>query len=201
MLEFLRDRATDRKLRLFACAYCRAVRATLDLGPGRAVTVAEQYADGLASDADLASERRGVPFPDNYSEWVLPRSAYDGAWEAVDYLTHILDIMKIDPDAYRHFPIPADGIVRRSVLFLRDIFGPLPFRPVTISPSVLAWNDRLVIRLAQAIYDERRWGDMPILGDALLDAGCDNDEVVAHCRAGGEHVRGCWVIDLLLDKE
>ena len=80
------------------------------------------------------------------------------------------------------------------------VFGN-PFRLVTLAPSVLAWNDRLVVRLAQAIYEERRWGDMPILGDALLDAGCDNDEVVAHCRAGGEHVRGCWVIDLLLDKE
>ena len=53
----------------------------------------------------------------------------------------------------------------------------------------------------QALYDERRWGDMPILGDALLDAGCDVEEAVAHCRVGGEHVRGCWVIDLCLGKE
>jgi hypothetical protein len=83
---------------------------------------------------------------------------------------------------------------------LRDISGPLPFRPVTISPDVRAWNDRLVVRLAKAIYDARRWGDMPLLGDALLDAGCDNEEVLAHCRAGGEHVRGCWVVDLLLGK-
>jgi hypothetical protein len=83
---------------------------------------------------------------------------------------------------------------------LRDIFGPLPFRPVTIDPSVLAWNDRLVVRLAQAIYDERRWGDLPLLGDALMDAGCDEDEVLAHCRSSGEHVRGCWVVDVLLGK-
>jgi hypothetical protein len=84
---------------------------------------------------------------------------------------------------------------------LRDMFGPLPFRPVTVHPHVLGWNDRLVVRLAQNIYDQRRWGDMPILGDALLDAGCDNEEVVAHCRAGNEHVRGCYVLDILLGKE
>jgi hypothetical protein len=72
---------------------------------------------------------------------------------------------------------------------------------VTVHPDVLAWNDRLVVRLVQAIYEEKRWGDMPILGDALLDAGCDNDEMLAHCRAGGEHVRGCWVVDVLLGKE
>jgi hypothetical protein len=84
---------------------------------------------------------------------------------------------------------------------LRDIFGPLPFRPVTVHPAVLAWNDRLVVRLAGAIYEERRWGDMPILHDALLDAGCDNEEVLAHCRAGGEHGRGCWVLDLCLGKQ
>jgi hypothetical protein len=84
---------------------------------------------------------------------------------------------------------------------LRDLFGPLPFRPVTVHPAVLAWNDRLVVRLAQAIYDGRRWGDMSILGDALLDAGCDDDEVLAHCRSEGPHVRGCWAIDLILGKE
>ena len=84
---------------------------------------------------------------------------------------------------------------------LCDIFGPLPFRPVTIDPSVLAWNAPLVPRLAQAIYDKRRWGDMPILGDALLDAGCGDEGILAHCRSGGEHVRGCWVVDLLLGKE
>jgi hypothetical protein len=83
---------------------------------------------------------------------------------------------------------------------LHDIFGPLPFRPVTIHPGILAWNDWLVVRLAGAIYEERRWWDMPILGDALLDAGCDNEEVLAHCWAGGEHIRGCWVVDLCLGK-
>ena len=207
MLEFLQDRASDRKLRLFACAYCRAVRATLDLGPGRAVAVAERYADGLASDQDLASARRGAPFPDNYSEWVLPPSAYDGAWEGVDYLTHVRDSMKIDGDAWRHFPIPADDVVRRSALLLRDIFGN-PFRAAPPPPAeVLAWNDGTVRRLAQAIYEERPLPGGPldaarlaILADALLDAGCEDEDLIAHCRSAGPHVRGCWAVDLILGK-
>jgi hypothetical protein len=85
---------------------------------------------------------------------------------------------------------------------LRDILGPLPFRTVHIDPPLLWWHERLVVRLAQAIYDERRWWDMPILADALLDAGCDNEDILQHCREQeGVHSKGCWVIDLLLEKE
>jgi hypothetical protein len=89
---------------------------------------------------------------------------------------------------------------KTAVALLHDIAGPLPFRAVAIDPSWLSWNDGTVRRLAQAIYDERRFADMPILADALLDAGCDDEEVLAHCRRPAEHVRGCWVLDLLLDK-
>jgi hypothetical protein len=87
MLEFMHNKASDRKLRLFACAYCRAVRGSQHMLPGTAVVVAERYADGLASDEDMASERRGAPFPNEYSEWVVGLSAYDGAWQAVNWLT------------------------------------------------------------------------------------------------------------------
>jgi hypothetical protein len=85
---------------------------------------------------------------------------------------------------------------------LRCIFGNR-FRPGPPLPAiVLAWSDWLVVRLAQAIYEERRWGDMPILADALLDAGCDNEDLLLHGREqGAVHVRGCWLLDLLLNKE
>jgi hypothetical protein len=84
---------------------------------------------------------------------------------------------------------------------LRDLFGPLPFRAAALGPSVLAWNDGLVVRLAKKIYDERSWEGLPILADALLDAGCDNDELVAHLGGPGPHTRGCYGLDLLLGKE
>ena len=79
---------------------------------------------------------------------------------------------------------------------LRDIFGN-PFRPVTVN---LVWRSASVVSLAQAIYEERAFERLPILGDALEDAGCANADILAHCRGPGPHVRGCWVVDHLLQK-
>ena len=81
---------------------------------------------------------------------------------------------------------------------LRDICN--PYRPVTIPAALLKWNDRAVIRIAQAIYDERAFDRLPILADALEDADCDDADILSHCRGPGPHVRGCWVVDLLLSK-
>ena len=67
--------------------------------------------------------------------------------------------------------------------------------------QLLAWNDGTVAKIAQAIHDERAFKRMPILADALEDAGCDNADMLRHCREPGEHVRGCWVVDLLLGKQ
>jgi hypothetical protein len=85
---------------------------------------------------------------------------------------------------------------RAQVSLIRDIFGN-PFRPVAFNPS---WRTDTVLTLARQMYASREFGAMPILADALQDAGCDNDDVLNHCRGAGPHVRGCWVIDLALDK-
>ncbi len=79
---------------------------------------------------------------------------------------------------------------------IQDIFGN-PFRPVAFDPS---WHTSTAVALAQRMYDSRDFGVMPILGDALQDAGCDNDDILDHCRGDGPHVRGCWVVDLVLGK-
>ena len=63
-----------------------------------------------------------------------------------------------------------------------------------------AWLTSDAVALARGIYDERAFDRMPILADALQDAGCVNDEVLTHCRGEVVHVRGCWVVDLLLGK-
>ena len=83
---------------------------------------------------------------------------------------------------------------------LCDLFGPLPFRDVVIGSARLG-DGGTVRRLAQTIYAERAFDRLPILADALEDAGCDNADILAHCRGPGPHVRGCWVVDLLLGKE
>jgi hypothetical protein len=83
---------------------------------------------------------------------------------------------------------------------LRDIFGN-PFRHVVLAPQWLTWNDGTVRRIAEEIYDNHRFADMPVLADALEDAGCDNADILAHCRGPGPHVRGCWVVDKILGKD
>jgi hypothetical protein len=84
---------------------------------------------------------------------------------------------------------------------LGDIFGN-PFRPLpsAVEPAWLAWNDGTIPRLAQSIYEERRFAEMPILADALEEAGCTSADILAHCRGPGPHVLGCWALDLLLRK-
>jgi hypothetical protein len=84
---------------------------------------------------------------------------------------------------------------------LRCIFGPLPFRAVRADPFWLAWSDATVVRLAEAIYEEQDFDRLPVLADALLDAGCEDADILGHCRQPGPHAGGCWVVDCLLAKE
>ena len=85
----------------------------------------------------------------------------------------------------------------RQTDLLRDIFGS-PFRPIVADP---AWLTPTAVAIATAIYADRAFERMPILADALEEAGCTNEDVLLHCRSDGQHVRGCWVVDLLLGKE
>jgi hypothetical protein len=90
---------------------------------------------------------------------------------------------------------------------LRDLYGPLPFRRLPLAPSLLDWQDGLILKLAQAAYDDRLLPSghldpdrLSILCDALLDAGCDDAELLGHLRSEGPHYRGCFAVDLLLGK-
>jgi hypothetical protein len=198
MLEFLRAKAMDRKLRLFAVACCRRLpqdHLLPDELIAEALALAEHMSEGTATFQDwraIHDALNGRTLGDGIVAIVstLYHDIRAGVLRMTDAVTRAVSYMEARRGTKGH----------ALAALLRDILGPLPFRPMTVHPDVVAWNDRLVVRLAQAIYDERRWGDMPLLGDALLDAGCDNEEVLAHCRDGGEHVRGCWVVDLLLGK-
>jgi hypothetical protein len=86
-----------------------------------------------------------------------------------------------------------------AVELIREIFGN-PFRTVTVDSHWLAWNDNTVVRTVGTIYDKRRFDDLPVLADALEEAGCDGTDILNHCRVPREHVRGCWVIDALLGR-
>jgi hypothetical protein len=92
---------------------------------------------------------------------------------------------------------PARGPVYASFCeLLRCVFGN-PFRPAVLKA---AWLTPGVVGLVRTIYDDRAFDLLPVLADALEDAGCDDDDVLAHCRGPGTHTRGCWPVDLLLGK-
>jgi hypothetical protein len=97
-----------------------------------------------------------------------------------------------------HDPGQIEVLAELSGVF-RDIFGN-PFRPVAVDPTWLTWNCDTVVKLAQGIYDDRRFEDLPILADALEEAGCQAQSILDHLRSPGPHVRGCWPLDLILGR-
>jgi hypothetical protein len=88
---------------------------------------------------------------------------------------------------------------KEQVLLLRDMVDN-PFRPVALDPAWLVWNGGTMLKLAQPVYDEQAFHRLPVLADALEEAGCTDAGILAHCRGPGPHVRGCWVVDLILGK-
>jgi hypothetical protein len=189
LLEFMRDRVTDRKLRLFASYCCRTFTDLLDSRCIFAVDIAERYAEGLASPQELEAARYAALEAFHEFDNRDGREMAADAVEGVCYLEDLQDYF--GPAMWMASPVAAN--------LLREMLGN-PFRPVIVDPAWLTWNDGVVPKLAQVIYDERRFADLPILADALEDAGCADADILAHCRGGGEHVRGCWVVDLLLGK-
>jgi hypothetical protein len=199
MLEFLGGKASERKLRLFAVACCRSVWDFItDRDALNAVEVAERFADGLAFPAERDEAANAIApkvayyvsdegFAAAAASATLWPDALDGAGHAAGVtISEIHEGYLGYGDAWQDYSNS-----------LRCIFGPLPFRPVTIDP---AWITATVKRLAEAIYEEKAFDRLPILADALEDAGCTDAGILNHCRGGGEHCRGCWPLDLLLGK-
>jgi hypothetical protein len=214
MLEFLWGKVSDRKLRLFLCACGRRAWPLLrDERSRHAVEVAERYAECLADVEELwAAERAALGAWQNNTSLNNPwfaaaRTASNAAAGAgVEDEGHFFGAaitVTVDAEDAKSPDIELPGPCR----LLRDIFAN-PFRPLPhLPPAVLAWNDRTVPRLAEAIYDNRKMPEgtldnsrMAILADALLDAGCDDEALIQHCRSEGQHVRGCCAVDLILEK-
>lgn len=204
MLDFIQPRASERKLRLFLVACARLGWDRLPPGEMReAVEVAERYADGLATD----DERQRL----SNRMWSLPVEygrAVGGNWftarpreDVAAYMAAMGSVGRMTCGRLSTRPTWCEGARATGPHqpgFLRDIFGPLPFRPVAVSSQ---WFTDDVISLARRMYEARDFSAMPILADALQDAGCDSEDILSHCRGPGPHVRGCWVVDSVLGKE
>jgi hypothetical protein len=210
MLEAVPGMASDRKLLLFAVACCRRIGHLLeDKRCRKAVEIAETAADrDRKSRGDLARIEKLVTvaqgdheFGDATSDNALCAVEYlrwggDAAGWAAEKAAEAMAFDREDDDGPTWDEARADEQVIQCHL-LRCILGH-PSRPVTLDP---AWLTPTVTGLAEAIYRERAFERMPALADALRGAGCKRRDILGHCRQPGEHVRGCWVVDLILKKE
>jgi hypothetical protein len=213
MLGFLRGKASERKLRLFAVACCRRLGPLLqDTRITAALDVAERHTDGAATQADLEAALRAAAKAQHAQRRKALLFAYAavmdacgpgglGAAEKVAWAeaaaadsraTYGERLRRTRPDLYASL----------AALF-REVLGN-PFRSILISST---WRTAQLAALAQAAYDERELptgtldpARLAVLADALEDAGCTDPELLGHLRGPGEHVRGCWAVDLLLGK-
>jgi hypothetical protein len=214
MLEFLRGKASDRKLRLFAVACCRHLQSAWPSPPeyDRFLEWAEMFADGTVSSEDLAKIGEEVAdYVDDYAPdwWTGIAQAIACAIRLPD--TDVFGIRQATLQVIRYDRFPgedrsaqerAEFAYQASVL--QDLIGPFPFRPqwalkgLAIDP---AWLTPAMTALGQRIYEERDFDRLPSLGEALDKAGCTNQDSLAHCRCKKPHAKGCWVLDLILNKE
>ena len=194
-----------RRLRLFGVACCRSVEHIIeDPRLRQAIDRAELYADARLKPSTLAQWRRVAG-----KRWVATRNLQPIPPDAPISLA-VEDACRPDTDGHLTWSwarlaqraellsigTPAE-IEQRSLTALRDIFGN-PFRPVAFDPR---WRSESAVALARTAYDTRNFALLPILADALEEAGCDHADILSHCRdQKAVHARGCWVVDLVLSK-
>jgi hypothetical protein len=217
-------RVTDRKTRLLICACVREGLWHLltDARSRAAIEIAELFADGRATIEELtaaktaagaaASDVPSIPAAGGMS---TARGACSAAWAVTWSLA-------VAPSAVVRYyeaaggereglglgygavlsigrPAPRFALDELLAREFADIVG--PDRMPTVDPAWVSWNDGTVVQIAHSIYERRDFSLLPILGDALEDAGCNNEDIITHCRSEGLHARGCWVLDLLLGQQ
>ncbi len=215
-----------RPLRLFACACCRRWWPFLtEEWARRAVEVSEQFADDRVDEAaraeaeqaarevnrfvteqsSLTEEERQGALPPWWTNEVCRFMHWASIW-AVMKPTAAGSVVTCESGAVQALGRGATapgGIPfvppRDTARLVREVFGN-PFRPAVIDPRWLAWGGGTVPRMARAIYEERRFADLPVLADALEEAGCADAGILGHCREPAGHVPGCWLLDALLGR-
>jgi hypothetical protein len=229
MLDWLCGRTSERKLRLLAVACCRRVGHLFTDDRSRAIVdLIERYADGRTNEWELAArgEARagledavgkvwgGQPIQSEAASLVRQAASRDPVRAARETVLRAAAVVTAaatgpcpfdTPDLVHHvawraaYRVAWEKASGEFCRLVREVFGN-PFRPARVMPCSLAWDDGIVPAIALAIYAEGAFERLPILADALEDAGCDDAVLLDHCRAGGAHVRGCWVVDLLLGR-
>jgi hypothetical protein len=203
-LPHLRAQYTDRKFRLFACACCRRVWNSLrDSRSRKAVHVAEKFCDGLAAANELEQahyEATKAAFDldeaNRLSAQASPELAHAHAPIFATFLVCGSHAAAFTPALTYNSKV--ESITKRisQCELIKEIFGN-PFRPISTDPR---WLTPAIRERVRNIYDERRFDLMPELASMLENQGCDNADILDHCRRRADHVRGCWVLDLILGR-
>lgn len=223
MLKLLSDNASQRKLRLFLCHCCRMVWSELPDASKKAVEVAERYVQGEATPSELklaheAACRATSVAIDEYAESGFEDDGDFMCEDAVAGARAAEETTK-DEISVEDAIFAADSALEAGVLpgiamatneedelriqqgqcdLLREIFGN-PFREAPFDPPSL--SPQVAVAIARSIEKDHAFDRLPILADALEEAGCTDEPILSHCRGPGPHVRGCWVLDLVLGKE
>jgi hypothetical protein len=223
MLKSLRGKASERKLRLFACACVRRGWALLTPASRAALEINERYADGGVGRRELTAARRAAtvegdrmyaaaeattnPEQGQFDPDVDEAVRANAAEAARLSLTPRMDVESVrqvtkamDYTVILWHAGPGGDPDEAHCDLLRELFGN-PFRALAVERSWLTWNDGTIPKLAGAICEARTFQELPVLADALEDASCDDAEILNHLRGPGPHVRGCWALDLLLSKQ
>ncbi|HZY89323.1 MAG TPA: hypothetical protein VFE78_31160 [Gemmataceae bacterium] len=200
-------KASERRLRLFACACCRRIwHLVPDERSRHAVEVLELSADGAATEAERVKAHW-----DSGDAPVTGLASFS-ATNAVGYATGdgstpAEDAAKDALEALSRAALDNEAAVRaeaeHQAALIRCIFGPTLFRPRVLPPSVRTWEGGTVVKLAAGVYAERDFTQVRIgvRADAVEEAGLLDAELLGHLRGPGPHARGCHGIDLLLGKE
>ena len=200
-----RRKAGKRKFTLLTCACCRVAWDLMPADKARLwVEAAEAEADGLPVAAppppvtidDLIFRPGDIEQRANYA------ASNARARRAVHLITSTVAAVHevVYLDARRTGSSTEQRRWVNVAGLLHEIFGN-PFRPVKVAKTWLTANDGAALKLARLISADGQWGMLPVLADALEDAGCADADVLGHCRRPDGHVRGCWAIDLLLGRE
>ena len=221
MLDLVAGQASGRRLRLLGCAWCRsACRGAEDeILYLDTIDLIERSADGLERDEAVTTAVEAIAGIEDQIACAIASTATFNECELAGLESRPTDdrieaIQQVGEDAAVSYALlkiqhlssaseeydssyteKAYEAVDFQFALLRDIFN--PFHPVAFDPS---WRTEAVVALARGMYESRDSTPMPVLADALEDAGCADADILAHCRGPGPHVRGCWVVDLVLGK-
>ena len=185
LYNFLPD---PRKMRLFACACIRRMWPDLNDQPSRnAVSVAERYADGQAVGNDLKNAYKSLDTGVGIHVRAVDWTVYIELFCSEDWNSWI---------AAQETSWLTPQHLQSSIL--HDLFGPSLFRSTILKSG---WLNPEVRTMAEVIYEQHDFQRMPLLGNALKEAGCDDEELLSHCFGAGPHFKGCWALDRVLEKD